>query len=68
YEITGIKEEHLRDAMPLKEVKEIIEKVLYNGESIWRSRLVGGNAKLLVGHEIEHDLNCLRMEYPNHLF
>ncbi|KAI3893888.1 hypothetical protein MKX03_025220 [Papaver bracteatum] len=68
YEITGIKEEHLRDAMPLKEVKEIIEKILYNGESRWRSRLVGGKAKLLVGHEIEHDLKCLRMEYPDHLF
>ncbi|XP_026453953.1 uncharacterized protein LOC113355334 isoform X2 [Papaver somniferum] len=68
YEITGIKEENLRDAMPLKEVKEIIQKILYNGESLWRSRLVGGKAKLLVGHEIEHDLKCLRMEYPEHLF
>ncbi|OVA20078.1 Exonuclease [Macleaya cordata] len=67
YEITGITEEHLRDAMPLKQVQEKIEKILYNGESIWRTRLEGGNARLLVGHDLDHDLDCLRMNYPDHL-
>ncbi|CAL5437032.1 unnamed protein product [Camellia sinensis] len=67
YEITGIGEEHLRDAMPLKEVQARLLEILYNGESIGRVRLDGGKARLLVGHDIEHDLDCLKMNYPDHL-
>ncbi|XP_042516100.1 RNA exonuclease 4-like [Macadamia integrifolia] len=67
YEITGITEAHLLDAMPLKQVQEKILDILYNGESIWRTRLEGGKARLLVGHDLEHDLDCLRMCYPEHL-
>ncbi|KAA8550900.1 hypothetical protein F0562_002584 [Nyssa sinensis] len=66
-EITGITEEHLRDAMPLKEVQERLLQILYNGESIGRLRLDGGKARLLVGHGLEQDLDCLRMNYPDHL-
>ncbi|XP_062086223.1 RNA exonuclease 4-like isoform X2 [Humulus lupulus] len=67
YEVTGLAEEHLSNAMPLKEVQEKISQILYNGESIGRARLDGGKARLLVGHSIEHDLDCLRMNYPDHL-
>lgn len=67
YEITGIKEEHLRDAMPLCDVRERILEILYNGESLGRLRLDGGRARLLVGHDLDHDLDCLRMNYPDHL-
>jgi len=67
YEVTGLTEEQLRDAMPLKEVRERILEILYNGESIGKVRLDGGKARLLVGHDIEHDLDCLRMNYPDHL-
>lgn len=69
YEVTGLTEEHLRDAMPLKEVQEKILQILYNGESIGRIRVRsdGGRARLLVGHNIEHDLDCLRVNYPDHL-
>ncbi|KAL8548413.1 hypothetical protein ACS0TY_007650 [Phlomoides rotata] len=67
YEITGITEDHLRDAMPLKEVQEKILLILYNGESIGRLRLSGGRARVLVGHGLEHDLACLRMNYPEHM-
>ncbi|PSR94799.1 RNA exonuclease [Actinidia chinensis var. chinensis] len=67
YEVTGITEEHLRDAMPIKEARERILQILYNGESIGRLRLDGGKARLLVGHGLEHDLGCLRMNYPDHL-
>ncbi|KAL2556818.1 Exonuclease family protein [Forsythia ovata] len=66
-EVTGITEEHLRDAMPLKEVQDKILQILYNGESIGRLRLNGGKARVLVGHSLGHDLNCLRMNYPDHL-
>jgi RNA exonuclease 4 len=31
------------------------------------ARLAGGKARLLVGHALEHDLDCLRMTYPDHL-
>ena len=44
-----------------------IKQVLYNGETIWRARLNGGRAKVLVGHGLDHDLQCLAMEYPGHL-
>lgn len=67
YEITGLAEDHLRNAMPLKEVQDKILQVLYNGESIGRSRLDGGKAKLLVGHDLEHDLDCMGMYYPEQL-
>lgn len=67
YEVTGITEEHLRDAMPLKEVQDKILQILYNGESIWRLRLDGGKARILVGHGLEHDLDCLRVNYPDHM-
>lgn len=64
-----MKEEHLRNVMPLKEVQEKILQILYNGESIGRIRIRsdGGRARLLVGHNIEHDLDCQRMNYPDHL-
>ncbi|GKU86650.1 hypothetical protein SLEP1_g1147 [Rubroshorea leprosula] len=67
YEVTGLTEDHLTDAMPLDEVKNKISEVLYNGESIGRARLDGGDARLLVGHSLLHDLECLRMSYPGHL-
>ncbi|KAK1437267.1 hypothetical protein QVD17_03056 [Tagetes erecta] len=67
YELTGLTEEHLLDAMPLKEVQEKISKILYNGESIGKARLDGGKAKLLVGHNLDHDLDCLLMSYPEKL-
>lgn len=55
YEITGITEENLRDAMPLYEVQERILQILSNGRSIGR---------VLVGHNLEKHLNCLRVTYP----
>nr|POE83217.1 rna exonuclease 4 [Quercus suber] len=67
YEITGLTEEHLRDAMPLKLFQEIFLQILYNGESIVRARMQGGKARLLVGHALEHDLDCLRMNYLDNL-
>ncbi|KAI9119019.1 hypothetical protein K1719_009694 [Acacia pycnantha] len=67
YDITGLTEEHLRDAMPLKEVQEKVLEILYNGESIGKVRLDGGKAKLLVGHDLEHDLDCLNLTYPDHM-
>lgn len=67
FEITGLTEEHLRDALPLQLVQEKILQILYNGESIARARLNGGKARLLVGHALDHDLDCLEITYPNHL-
>lgn len=67
FEVTGITEENLKDAMPLKLVQEKVQEILFNGESIWKIRLDGGKARILVGHELEHDLCCLRLNYPDHL-
>ena len=53
--------------MPLKDVQDKIWQILYNGELIENAWLVGGKARLLVGHSLEHDLNCLEMNYPSHL-
>lgn len=65
--VTGLTEELLKDAMPLKEVQEKIQEILYNGESIGIARIDGGKARLLVGHSLDHDLDCLNMTYPDHL-
>ncbi|MBA0832007.1 hypothetical protein Goarm_016424 [Gossypium armourianum] len=67
YEVTGLTEDHLRDAIPLNEVQDKIKKILYNGESVGRMPPDGVKARLLVGHDIQHDLNCLRMKYPGFL-
>ena len=67
YDITGLTEEHLRNAMPLKEVQEKVLQILYNGESIGKVRLDGGKARLLVGHDLAHDLDCLKLNYPDHM-
>ncbi|XP_012092295.1 RNA exonuclease 4 isoform X2 [Jatropha curcas] len=67
YEVTGLTEEHLRDAMSLQEVRNNILEILYNGESVGKVRLDGGKARLLVGHSLDHDLDCLKMFYPDHL-
>lgn len=67
YDITGLTEEHLRNAMPLKEVREKLLQILQNGESIGKVRLDGGKARLLVGHDLAHDLDCLKMNYPDHM-
>ncbi|OAY74519.1 RNA exonuclease 4 [Ananas comosus] len=67
YELTGLKEDYLEHAVPLMEIKEKVEEILYNGESLWKARLKGGKARLLVGHDLDHDLYCLKMTYPEHL-
>ncbi|KAJ4727527.1 RNA exonuclease 4 [Melia azedarach] len=66
-EVTGLTEERLKDAMAVNEVRDKILEILYNGESVGRLRLDGGKGRLLVGHGLEHDLNCLRMSYPDHM-
>ncbi|XP_009760655.1 RNA exonuclease 4-like isoform X2 [Nicotiana sylvestris] len=64
YETTGIRPEHLRDAMPLKQVSRKIQDYLCNGEPVWQIRSRTGRARILVGHGLDHDLKCLDMEYP----
>ncbi|CAN6481934.1 unnamed protein product [Victoria cruziana] len=66
-EITGITEADFSNALPLSQVRDIIQSILYNGESIGRIRLDGGGAMVLVGHGLNHGLHCLEMDYPVHL-
>ncbi|KAJ3694331.1 hypothetical protein LUZ60_009811 [Juncus effusus] len=65
YETTGIRPEHLRDAIPIKQVQRRIQDFLCNGEPIWKIRSKGGRARTLVGHGLDHDLECLGLEYPS---
>ncbi|XP_058082594.1 RNA exonuclease 4-like [Magnolia sinica] len=67
YETTGIRAEYLHDAMPLKQVARKIQDFLCNGEALWKIRNKGGKARILVGHGLDHDLQCLDIEYPAHL-
>lgn len=65
--MTGIRPDYLRDAMPLKQVEKKIQDYLCNGEPIWKIRSRSGTARILVGHGLDHDLDCLGMEYPAHM-
>ncbi|CAK9308893.1 unnamed protein product [Citrullus colocynthis] len=56
YETVGIRPEHIRDAMPLKQVQKKIQDILYNG---------GEKARILVGHCVEDDLKRLQIGYPS---
>lgn len=67
HEITGITEENLVNANPFMQVKHKVEEILNNGDPAWRTRLEGTKAKILVGHDLEHDLYCLQLDYPDHL-
>uniref|UniRef100_A0A0E0CQG8 RNA exonuclease 4 n=1 Tax=Oryza meridionalis TaxID=40149 RepID=A0A0E0CQG8_9ORYZ len=65
YEMTGIRPEYLRDAMPLKIVQRRIQDILCNGEPLWKIRpRSSGRARILVGHGLEHELERLGLEYP----
>ncbi|GAB4846755.1 hypothetical protein Ancab_025763 [Ancistrocladus abbreviatus] len=64
YETTGIRPEYLRDAMPLKQVQRKIQDYLCSGEPVWKIRTRGGKAMILVGHGLDHDLECLGIEDP----
>lgn len=58
----------MSNALPLREVREKVREILENGEeSTWRMRTDGGKACLLIGHDLEHDLDCLQMNYPENL-
>ncbi|KAL2320114.1 hypothetical protein Fmac_029083 [Flemingia macrophylla] len=63
YETTGIRPEYLRDAMPMRQVQRRIQDFLCNGEPMWTIRPRGGKARILVGHGLDHDLECLQIEY-----
>ncbi|URD85280.1 hypothetical protein MUK42_28002 [Musa troglodytarum] len=64
YETTGIRPEYLRDAIPLKQAQRRIQDFFSNGEPIWKIRSRGGKARILVGHGLDRDLDCLGVEYP----
>lgn len=64
YETTGVRQEHLRDALPMKLVQRKIQDFLCNGEPMWTIRPRGGNSRILVGHGLDHDLASLQIEYP----
>ncbi|KAI3871001.1 hypothetical protein MKX03_003446 [Papaver bracteatum] len=69
YETTGVRPEYLKNsnAMQLRDVKKIIQDFLCNGEPIWKIGSKDGKARILVGHGLDHDLNCLNLEYPSHM-
>ncbi|KAK1321808.1 hypothetical protein QJS10_CPA03g00405 [Acorus calamus] len=65
YEMTGIHAEQLRDALPLKQAQRKIQDFLCNGEAIWKIRSKGGKARILIGHGLDHELDCLGIDYPS---
>lgn len=51
--------------MDLKQVQRKIEDFLCNGDAIWKIRSVNGKARILVGHDLDHDLHSLGIDYPS---
>ncbi|XP_062208792.1 uncharacterized protein LOC133910306 [Phragmites australis] len=67
YETTGIRPEHLRDGMTVKQAQRRVQDLLLNGEQPWKVRTSRGRARVLVGHGLDHDLDALGMDYPAYL-
>lgn len=65
YEISGIRPEYMRNAMPLKQVSRKIQDYLCNGEPIWQIRTRSGRARILVGHDLDRLFKCLGLQYPS---
>ncbi|KAA0037519.1 RNA exonuclease 4 [Cucumis melo var. makuwa] len=66
YEFTGVRPEHLRDAMPLKQVQKKIQEFLCNGEQMWKIRPGSTRkARILVGHGLQEYLTSLQIDYPS---
>ncbi|CAH2057596.1 unnamed protein product [Thlaspi arvense] len=61
HELTGLTQEDLKDGMPLEHVRAKVLAVLCAGHNDGTGRL------LLVGHDLRHDLDCLKLQYPCHL-
>jgi len=55
HEITGIKAADLRDAPSFRQVRRTVLNIF------------GNQQQLLVGHDLRHDLACLRVDYPPEL-
>ena len=65
YEVTRIRPEYMRDVMPPKVAQRRIQEMLCNGELLWKLRPRSyGRANILVAHALDHDLECLELEYP----
>ncbi|KAG8053681.1 hypothetical protein GUJ93_ZPchr0001g29433 [Zizania palustris] len=67
YETTGIRPEHLRDAMTPKQAAQRVQELLLNGEEAWKARSSRGRARILVGHGLDHDLEALGIDYPAYM-
>ncbi|VVB09363.1 unnamed protein product [Arabis nemorensis] len=65
YETTGIRPENLKGAMPLKQAQRKIQEFLCNGEPMWKIRPRNGKARILVGHGLDSQLDCLQLEYSS---
>ncbi|XP_055806065.1 RNA exonuclease 4-like [Solanum dulcamara] len=65
YETSGVRPEYMSDAVPLNQVSRKIQHYLCNGEPLWQIRSTSGMARILVGHNLDHHLNCLQLEYPS---
>ncbi|KAL9261266.1 RNA exonuclease 4-like protein [Drosera capensis] len=63
FETTGIRAEHLRDAMPLRQAQRKVQDFMCNGELVWKIRATG-KSRILAGHGLDHILECMGMEYP----
>lgn len=65
--VSGITPRHLRQARPFAEVRDVVAGLLRGDDANGSKGGNGGKPRILVGHDVKHDLRVLDLSHPPRL-